>query len=71
VGENWVNLEKSVGSDFTVSGASETFDGLELSGMGAVTLLGFVGLLLIAGATAQDGVENLEKEWKYLEVLTF
>lgn len=53
-----MNLEESVGSDFTVAWASEPLDGLELSGMGAVTLLGFVGLLLIAGAAAQDGVEN-------------
>ena len=59
VGEDWVHLEKSIRSDFTVSGACEAFDGLELSGLGPVTFLGFVGLLLLAGAAAQDGVENL------------
>ena len=61
VGENWMNLQKSVRSDFTASGACEAFNGLELAGLGTVALLGLVRLLLIAGAAAQDGVEHLEK----------
>ena len=59
VGEDGVNLEESVWPDLAVAGASEAFDGLELAGLGAVAPLGLVGLLLLAGAAAQDGIEDL------------